>query len=354
VQFLLEAGALREEEAVSAILEIRNVSRRNSGLIVANGTGSGFYLKQGIGEERRRTVGNEATILLDLQAALAHDPSTPSFLPELVVFDPVRCALVTRVVPNSKSLMDLSRRRRIYSETVACALGNALGHFHRLVAATGYSGASSADFVPFPFRAVEPELSMLVSLSAANVDLVRVVQNSDGYLPLLRKARADWNPEHLIHGDVRMDNCILSGSRRSGRVTIVDWELSGRGDPAWDVGTVLAEYIGAWLLSIPIVRDTTAEQLFSFARLPFSMVRRAVGAFMTAYEVAYTAYGPARGERITKAVRLAGVRLLQIAFEQLQAAHELSGQAVYVLQLSLNILKRPDQAAGAFFGIDVA
>ena len=33
---------------------------------------------------------------------------------------------------------------------------------------------------------------------------------------------------------------------------LIDWELAGAGPAAFDVGTVLAEYLRAWIASIPI------------------------------------------------------------------------------------------------------
>jgi len=352
VQFLLEAGVLRNDEVVGYGVEVRNVSRRNNGLKVACPSGPSFYVKEGIGQERQRTVAAEARVLVDLLSGSARQPATASsFLPQFVAFDPDRCVLVTRLVPNGQSLVDLRPRYRLFSEGVARAIGASLGQFHCLADdAEANRRADAPDFVPFPFIAVEPQLTMLLSLSSGNVELVRVVQNTDEFLSLLHAVRLSWNVDHLIHGDMRMDNCVLSRRGRRSVVTIVDWELAGRGDPAWDIGTVIAEFIGAWLLSVPIVQDTTAQEVFRCSQFPFITIQRAIGAFIRAY------YHACRTKRWTRSIgpariaRFAALRLIQIAFEQLQSASELTGQAVYLLQLSLNLLQKPDTATMAFLG----
>lgn len=44
-----------------------------------------------------------------------------------------------------------------------------------------------------------------------------------------------WSPSCVVHGDVKFDNVIVAGGKR---VVLVDWELAGRGDPAWDLAGV--------------------------------------------------------------------------------------------------------------------
>ena len=58
---------------------------------------------------------------------------------------------------------------------------------------------------------------------------------------MLRETRAAWQDRCLIHGDVRRENVLTAQSRCDTTVKVVDWELSGSGDPAWDLAGVLAE-----------------------------------------------------------------------------------------------------------------
>jgi len=54
---------------------------------------------------------------------------------------------------------------------------------------------------------------------------------------VLRRARAAMRRTCLVHGDVKWDNAVLDPAA----VTLFDWELSGAGDPAWDLGSALAD-----------------------------------------------------------------------------------------------------------------
>lgn len=53
-----------------------------------------------------------------------------------------------------------------------------------------------------------------------------------------------WTRTSLIHGDIKWEHCFLNqrhGERTS--ICLVDWELSGVGDAAWDVAAALAELL---------------------------------------------------------------------------------------------------------------
>ena len=67
---------------------------------------------------------------------------------------------------------------------------------------------------------------------------------------------------------------------------LIDWEVAGPGPAAFDVGTVLAEYLGAWIGSIPIVEPADPGRLVARARHPLDRMRPAVHEFWSAYRLA--------------------------------------------------------------------
>jgi hypothetical protein len=61
---------------------------------------------------------------------------------------------------------------------------------------------------------------------------------------VVRSARL-WQGGALIHGDAKLDNGLVVGRAADGvaDVRLVDWELGGLGDPAWDLATALQEFM---------------------------------------------------------------------------------------------------------------
>ena len=92
-----------------------------------------------------------------------------------------------------------------------------------------------------------------------------------------------------MHGDLRWDNCLAfapAGRRRRTRVLLVDWEFAGPGRPAYDVGTVLAEYLRSWVGSIPILEPANPVDSPAQAARPLQRMRPAMQAFWAAYAAA--------------------------------------------------------------------
>ena len=152
----------------------------------------------------------------------------------------------------------------------------------------------------------------------------------------------------LVHGDLRWDNCLAvaaAGSRRRTRVLLVDWELAGPGVGGFDVGTVLAEYLRAWVGSIPIVDPARSRPARRPRGHPLARMRPAMQAF-------WSAYGPASpAPPLRRVVELAAVRLLQTAVERAQGLACASAHVVTLVQLADNMLRTPDDAAATLLGL---
>lgn len=63
-----------------------------------------------------------------------------------------------------------------------------------------------------------------------------------------RLVALDWNQQPkpaLVHGDYRLDNCLVKFGARPGVCGVLDWELSTQGDSLCDLGTLLLYWVEA-------------------------------------------------------------------------------------------------------------
>jgi len=353
VSFLRRRNLVTPADIVSGELRIENVSRRNRNFKVTRNGAPGYLLKQGVGDERRRTVAHEASAY----SALSSLDGPAAVLPRFYGFDEQDCVLIVGLLEDGQSLAEYHRDSGRFSTRRAKLLGEALGAFHagaskeRLTA----RGASSfAPFTPMPFRLRRPALAALQQFSAANMEVLRVVHETAGYYDLLDEAEKEWKEETLIHGDLRWDNCHVvrqPSGRRKTAMKIVDWELAGWGDPCWDVAMVFSEYLTFWLLSAPMAKDTPPEKLFSLTKRPLREVQKALEVFRQAYARRMGWDQAEARTRFFKAVRFLGARLIHTTFEQLQNSPRLTTPAVYLLQLSFNVLEHPRRTAEELLGM---
>jgi hypothetical protein len=364
-QYLLQRGLITAHSIVDEELHVVDASRRNTNFKVYTEQGPSFLLKQSVGQNKIETLDREAAFYrLAFPPTLDSQPSTLNsdldrYLPRFYDYDSETHVLVLELVRGAENLLQFHTRRGRFPTTLGRALGRALGTLHNQ---TGNSEAASmlrtphsALHTPHWILSIhKPVHGALRELSGANLKLIKVVQQDPEYCRLLDELRDEWRADILIHRDIKWSNCIVfapPGSGRKTRLKLVDWELSSLGDPCWDTGSVFGQYLSFWLLSVPVSGQEPPELAIPFARYPLSKMQPAMRAFWQSYVQRMGLDATAEDEWLLRSVRYSAARLLQTAYEQGQESAQINSYMVCLLQLSLNILKRPHQAATSLLGI---
>jgi hypothetical protein len=342
--YLIDRKLITAKAVVDGGLRVNDESRLNRVFVVTAEGERSLVLKTG-GHAGSFRVAREAAALKRLWSVDDRGSLAP-FLPPVIAYDDAEGVLVLEAAPHAR---DLGRHHS--SGRFSCALargtGQALARLHAAPpsAMTGLQGPTD---MTWSLGVHEPDLDSLRTSSAAAIELTRIIQASDELRTALDELVASWTEEAVIHGDVRWDNCLAcrrKGSQRWTRVQLIDWELCGVGDPAWDIGSFLAEYLRAWLQSIPIADPVHPGRLLTHAGLPLRRMRPAIRAFWDAYVHKRPAATAEPGGLLSRATRFAAVRLLTAAMEDAQTLPELRPSVLFQLSLSQNILRRPREAA---------
>jgi aminoglycoside phosphotransferase (APT) family kinase protein len=348
VDFLLAKGLLPAETVVDGDLAIYDASRRNRNFKVMSGSGPSFLVKQGVGAEGRATLANEAGVY---QALAAGAGRVGRYLPTLHAHDPDHGMLVLELIASARSLAEHQSRGR-FSTSVAANVGRALGSLHGESAGVPEAERPYAT-APFALTVHRPAVSWLRDLSAANLELIKLIQNAPDVTGMLEELRGEWRAECIVHNDYKADNCmVVRGADGRGKgVRLIDWEAGGWGDPAWDAGSVLGDYLSSWLSSIPITGSDPPERWPELARFPLERMRPALRSFWDAYPRAAGLDATAADRMLVRATRYSAARLLQTAFEMTQARTQLTGTVMCLCQVAVNVLRRPHEAAVRLLGI---
>jgi aminoglycoside phosphotransferase (APT) family kinase protein len=123
-----------------------------------------------------------------------------------------------------------------------------------------------------------------------------------GYREAFRATRRRWSPTGLVHGDLRCANVLVERTGDPPPLWLVDWELACRGDPAWDVASVIAE-----LLAIALLWDPR--------RQPWTDVQGSAAVFLGGYREASRGTDAAWRALVGRAVPFVGVKLVQTLVE---------------------------------------
>lgn len=234
----------------------RDVSQSNGVVLVEAGNGRSFAVKQ------LRSADDvdqgSSQVELDLYRVAGDDPRLRAFLPRLYDYDDERGLMILEGLNTSRRLDQLTGGWSVLSTEVAGWFGRALGAWHR--ASRGLTELREAD--PWLFHIDgDTRLPALDAVPELRRLTKRVLDDSQ-LTDLLERARADWRLETVIHGDVRFSNVMVQASPP--RIRFIDWEMCGRGDPAWDVAGAIQEYLSIAARSDPFAEAGTPDRVGAF------------------------------------------------------------------------------------------
>jgi thiamine kinase-like enzyme len=355
VPYLLNRGFIKAEQVVDGELAVVDVSRRNCNFQVASQDGPSYLIKQGIGPEGLATVAHEASVYRYLQSKPSNRVLN-SCLPVYHNYDENHGVLILQLVSNAESLCEYHARRHRFPVGLAAQLGTVLAKLHSSAHGQNKEDDQNRHPSPPPWILLihRPPLSALREISGANLELIRIVQSSTELCQNLDELRLSWRTNAFIHQDLKGDNIVVfakPGSRARMGVKIVDWECARYGDPCWDVGSLLSDYLCSWLFSIPNSGDDPPERSMQFARYPLEKIQPAMLAFWKSYRRAMQLDFAISQRWLIRAVRYAAARMLQTAFENLQHATRVTSSILHLMQVSSNILEQPREASIHVFGI---
>ena len=351
--YLLHRELISGASIVDGDFTVMDVSRRNRNFKVTSQLGPSYLLKQSAGQEGGASLAYESGVYQVLHE-LREDRSLQRYLPRHYAYDEQENILILELLRDAPSLQEHHAQGR-FSTAIAAALGLALSKFHRLT-----SSASRSDFgrfsarMPWVLSLHRPSLEMFRDISNANLQLIRIVQNAAGLPAILDELRQGWRVDTLIHNDLKWDNCLVCSyakTRRAPQLKIVDWEFAGMGDACWDAGAILSSYLSFWLNSIPVTGEDPPDRFLELARYPLQRMQPAIRHYWEAYVQGMGFDASKAQEMLLRSTKYAAARLLQTGFEQMQNSVKLTGNLICLLQLSLNIMLRPQEAIAHLLGI---
>ncbi len=210
--------------------------------------------------------------ILELLSRFADDRRSPLVLPKVFAFDRNLGLLAVEWLSPSETLHSYHRRTGKYGRSIARQLGRALAFLHRQSRENPEAFAvrdgfrEESDLLEC-FLRMRPDF--YARLSRAGIDFFCEVQADAAAVSGLQ-AISDYQEEGeqscLLHGDLKQANVLKVTKSRLQALSFVDWELSFWGDPARDVGSIVADYALSWLAPEHENEAITKETLHQVSR----------------------------------------------------------------------------------------
>lgn len=334
------------------VTSVRSTIRRSYCAEVGLSDGHAWFVKQarlGPDGASLAELGREAVVLDWANAGGSGADGAPlrAILPPLRGHDPANRVLITGYLTAHLPLVR-APSRSLLGRGAAVALAAHLARIHA-VSPNDVSWAASLPTVASPPIAtwddVRPET--LAAHPDAFAELLGHLQETPGLDESVARLRAAWSPVGLVHGDLKRDN-VLWRPRRAGEradLRIIDWELAHWGDPAWDLGSVIGDYVQGWLETVSPTRTGGLADWIAGASVPYARVQAAIATFWAAYRRQARVSADAAAAVSARSVAAAGIFLVHRAMAAVMTYGTLSSGALCTLQVARRFLRSPEDAA---------
>lgn len=291
------------------------------------------------------------------------------FLPEMLSFDSNNSILIFNYLKDYQDLASFYSTDQSFPAAIASTLGAILAALHRI---SFNNQAHQAFLAPDGqnrfHQPLEPPTANLDrigpevfgSVPADGLKFFALYQRYDSLGKAIAELTASMRPCCLTHNDLKLNNILLhqdwaaqiseSEPEREAVIRLIDWERCGWGDPAFDLGMLVASYLQIWLGSLVVSRSIDIQEALRLAVTPLEALQPSLAALVKSYLQNFPAIFQARPDFLKRVIQCAGLALIQQIQAMIQYEKSFGNTGICMLQVAKSLLCRPEQAMPTVFG----
>ena len=310
------------------------------------------------------------------------------YLPEVLHFDESNSIIVFNYLKDYQDLINFYTQENDYPTAIATAIGTVLATIHRVTLdrqdyrdffsldakglAVNRTAALSHDL-----KRISPEVFGVVP--ADGFKFFALYQRYDSLGQAIEELGTAVEPCCLTHNDLKLNNILLSvdweqvvvqtersslvrsshsqaepgkeRDREDGIVRLIDWENSNWGDPAFDLGTIIASYLQIWLASLVTSKAIAIEESLRLAMTPLEELQPSITALTRAYLANFPQILERNPDFLQRVMQFSGLSLIFAIRATLQHQKFFGNQGICMLQVAKTLLCRPEQSMLTVFGV---
>ncbi|MBD2412950.1 LPS biosynthesis choline kinase [Nostoc calcicola FACHB-389] len=367
--YLIPLELCTQEEKLLSKIELKPA--KNFNLLITLPKGQQILVKQ----ERHNREGKTAGEFFDewrIHNFFSRFPEINhirSYCSEVLHFDAENSIIVFNYLSNYRDLADFYIKENLFSTDIAKVVGSILASIHRL----SISRPEYQEFFQNGEDVSNPEPPNLYQgldritpeiygrVPGDGLKFFALYQRYDSLGQAIADLASNFSAYCLTHNDLKLNNILISldweqaifQQSFSGEsvIRLIDWERCDWGDPANDLGNLLASYLQMWLYSIVVGKDIAIEESLRLATTPLQLLQPSMAALVASYLAEFPQVLEHRPDFLRRVMQFAGLALIRSIQAILQYEKRFGNSGICMLQVAKSLLCRPEASIRTIFGV---
>lgn len=366
--YLVEIGLCQGLEKEDFSLELIPGETRNFNLIVNFSQGRKIIVKQE--RYQKVAVNNEFWYEIKVRDLIKEFTALnfiQAFQSSVLYADEENSIIIFSYLEDYEDLESFYRNSHDFSAEIGLALGIAIANIHRQT----FNHKQYRDFLlsntTLPQR--EHPLNSLRSLEEIGPEVfgmfpvegckfLALYQRYDSLSAAIADLSNAYIPCCLSHNDLKLSNILLHKNWEqqldSPIIRLIDWERSYWGDPAYDLGILLASYLKLWLNSLVVSRAIKIEQSLKLATIPLEILQPAIATLLQTYLTTFPSIIEYRPDFLQRVVQFTGTALISEILSSIKYQKTFGNTGICMLQVAKSLVCRPEASLSTICGLSVA
>jgi thiamine kinase-like enzyme len=327
-----------------------------------------YLLKQEPPRKQRKELEHEWSFYRFLESWQLLSVLSP-VLSQCLYFDAHDLVLIYRYLDDYQDLRDFWGDGQFFSTAIASAIGNTIGTLHATTARAIGDSARLRQTHPDIF--FDPDfltgLEMLEPEDIGHIpqDGLKFYELFNRYSSLsdaIAQLTQSYNPCCLTHNDLKFNNLLLAQCWQSfppagvstqtapSMIRIIDWERWAWGDPAFDLGTLLASYLKLWLNRLFLSPSLDLATALSLAPVSLAALQPSMRALVHHYFKTFPEFLSTRESPLQSILKFTGLALIESIRASIQYYEPFGNRGIAMLQVAKSLLCSPAESVELIFG----
>lgn len=291
-------------------------------------------------------------------------------LPKVLHFDKENSIIVFNYLNDYRDLAGFYAKENVFPIEIATFIGTVIATIHRTTwvcqeyreffQSQAEKLVDQAPDFTYGLERISPEVFGVFPVDG--LKFFALYQRYDSLGQAIADLSSAFNPCCLIHNDLKLNNILLhDGWEQSSlesepkhsihnTIRLIDWERSGWGDPALDLGTIIASYLQIWLSSLVVSQSIDIQEALRLAMTPLEKLQPSITALTKAYLNSFPEILEHRPDFLRRTMQFSGLALIQQIQAMIQYQKSFDNTGICMLQVAKSLLCHPEQSVLTVFG----